>query len=255
PLVAANRRRTAGKLNGCLVVIGDFASGVGRVNGRRNGGKQLLQTPLAFLKSALSILLIRYVARNLRRADNCARTVAHGRYGERYVQKAPVFVPTHSLVMIDAFADHNPGQNTRLLVLAARRKQDRHRAADRLLGGVTEQTFCAGIPGLDYAIQILADDRVVGVLDDRNQLRGGALRGALRFLRLETSDAETELTGERQCYFDLRIAQLLRTVVVRHKLADKLAAEHHWDESNRGNPFPSDRFLESIREVGSGNVL
>ena len=46
-------------------------------------------------------------------------------------------------------------------------------AADGLLGGVAEQPLGAGVPALDDAVQRLADDGIVGGLDDRCEQAGG----------------------------------------------------------------------------------
>ena len=45
------------------------------------------------------------------------------------------------------------------------RNYDRHRLADRLLGGKSEKPLCAAVPAEDHAIEILRQDGVVGRFD------------------------------------------------------------------------------------------
>jgi hypothetical protein len=60
----------------------------------------------------------------------------------------------------------------RLFVHAIPRDQDGHRLADGFLGRIAEHPLGAAIPGLDDAVEILADNGVVGRLDDgREPLR------------------------------------------------------------------------------------
>ena len=62
-------------------------------------------------------------------------------------------------------------------VLAIRRDDDPNRAPDYFLCAVTKHLLRGGIPRGDDAAQILADDRVVGGLNDRGQKRFGGCGG------------------------------------------------------------------------------
>jgi hypothetical protein len=74
--------------------------------------------------------------------------------------------------VIDPLAALNARQYSRLLVDALRRDQDGHRLAGGFLGRIAEHALGAAIPGLDDAVEILADNGVVGRLDDgREPLR------------------------------------------------------------------------------------
>src|SRR5215204_4122165 len=60
-------------------------------------------------------------------------------------------------------------------------------AAHRLIRRVPEEPHRGGVPTLNLALQGLADDRVVRVLDDRREQAGG--QKLLRAFRLETASA------------------------------------------------------------------
>ena len=49
------------------------------------------------------------------------------------------------------------------------RNDERDMAAHRLLRGVAEQALGGGVPALDDSVERLADDRIVGRLDDRRE--------------------------------------------------------------------------------------
>jgi len=75
-------------------------------------------------------------------------------------------------VVIDGLAAPDARQYSRLFVHAIPRDQDGHRLADGFLGRIAEHPLGAAIPGLDDAVEILADNGVVGRLDDgREPLR------------------------------------------------------------------------------------
>src|SRR6478672_2613559 len=71
--------------------------------------------------------------------------------------------------MLDPLAAFQPRQNVRLLVLPTRRYQKHDRLADRFLRSVAEQALRALIPALNDAIEVLADDGVIGGIYDRGQ--------------------------------------------------------------------------------------
>ena len=62
----------------------------------------------------------------------------------------------HSLALLE------PGENLRFLVQATGREKLGDRLTHYLLGRITEDTFCRFVPTHHDALQVLADDRVVG---------------------------------------------------------------------------------------------
>ena len=71
--------------------------------------------------------------------------------------------------MIDALAGLDAGQNGWFLVEAIRWNDDRDWLSDGLIRRIAEKTLGAFIPGRDDAVESLADDRIVGGLDDRGK--------------------------------------------------------------------------------------
>jgi hypothetical protein len=68
--------------------------------------------------------------------------------------------------MLDRVPVANSAQHGRLLVAAIVGNDEVDRSSDRLMRSVTEDPFSAAVPCLDDSVQILADDGVVGPLDD-----------------------------------------------------------------------------------------
>jgi hypothetical protein len=102
--------------------------------------------------------------------------------------------------VLDALARSQPGQEGRLLALPLLRDQYRDGLADRLVGGVAEDSLGPLVPARDDAFERLADDGVVGALDNRREpvrgdfgasQQGGASRGFVvgrrRLWRLQES--------------------------------------------------------------------
>ena len=81
--------------------------------------------------------------------------------------------------MLEALAATNARQNFRFLVLQVFRNDDGDRLADHLLGRIAEQPLGARIPADDDAVQILADDRIVGGFDNTGELPARLLALAL----------------------------------------------------------------------------
>ena len=80
------------------------------------------------------------------------------------------------LEVLDPLPAAKPRQDLVLLVLPLRRDDQGDRPAYGLLGGVAEEPLGPGVPCPDHALERLADDRVLGRLDDGRQARLGFLR-------------------------------------------------------------------------------
>jgi len=90
--------------------------------------------------------------------------------------------------MFHALAPPDARQNVGLLIHAIRRKKHQHRFAHDLRCRVAEDLLGAAIPGVDRPIQGLADNGVIGGIDDGGQ----AFPHFLRPLRSVTSLAAPE---------------------------------------------------------------
>src|SRR2546423_13454775 len=71
--------------------------------------------------------------------------------------------------MINALAPTNPLQDARLFVLPLSRDEGHDRFADDFFWSVTEEPFSGCIPTGDVAIQVFADNGVIGIFDDGRQ--------------------------------------------------------------------------------------
>src|SRR5258706_10146185 len=72
--------------------------------------------------------------------------------------------------------------------------------ADHLRGGVAEDALSRSIPGLNDAVQILADDRIVARLDDRREapgLQSEVFLGRRIHARNSSSLSKAELRASR----------------------------------------------------------
>ena len=121
-------------------------------------------------QDGLGVLARGDVARNFRRTDNLAVLIPHRRHGERYVDEATVLAAADGFKMIDALAAPDASENDWLLVLQILRDDDGDRFADDLLRRITEQPSGARIPADDDAVEVFADDRIVGQFDDAREL-------------------------------------------------------------------------------------
>ena len=71
--------------------------------------------------------------------------------------------------MIDHLTPPKFIEDRRLFIMTPFGNEQAHWLADSLLRRIAEQPLCAPVPALDDAIQIFADDRVIGMLHDRGQ--------------------------------------------------------------------------------------
>ena len=108
----------------------------------------------------------RDVAGDLRGADDPPVDVADRRHGQRDRHQRSVLAAADGLEVVEAIAAANAGQRLVFLGLAILRDQPADRRTDHLGGTVAEHPLRRLVPRLDDAVEILADDRVVGGLDD-----------------------------------------------------------------------------------------
>jgi hypothetical protein len=110
------------------------------------------------------------IARHLRRADDVAGLVAHRRNRERNVDPATVLPHANGLEVVDPLAGSDAGEDVRFFVLALGRNEDVDRLADQLVGRIAEDPLGRGIAGLDDAVEVFRENRVLGGLDDRGEI-------------------------------------------------------------------------------------
>ena len=117
------------------------------------------------------LLIFGNVAGDFRGADDVAGSVVDGRDRDRDVDAAAVFADADGFEMIDAFAPADFRQNGGFFVESLGRQQNQNRLADDFVGGVAEDALGGRVPTEDDAVEIFADDRVVGSGNDGGQPR------------------------------------------------------------------------------------
>ena len=91
-----------------------------------------------------------------------------------------VFAPPDGLEVIDGAARPNLTQNVILVGEAFPGDDQRDRLPDGFRLREAEHPLGGAIPRGDDALEILADNRIVGKLDDRGQVERGSISGAIR---------------------------------------------------------------------------
>src|SRR5271154_658446 len=83
------------------------------------------------------------------------------------MHRGPVSSPAYCLIMIDALASLYPVEDLDHVVAMAWNREPQDRLSDHLVGRILEYAFRGFVPACDDAVQVIADDRVVGGRDDR----------------------------------------------------------------------------------------
>ncbi len=115
------------------------------------------------------------VPRDLRRAGDPAGLVLDRRDRQRHVDASAVLGQAHRLEMVRPQPRSQPLEDPGQVIAAIRRYQARDRPTDDLRLLVAVHPLGPVVPGDDRAVERLADDRVVGRLDDRRQATIGQL--------------------------------------------------------------------------------
>src|SRR5271163_1311414 len=107
------------------------------------------------------------------------------------MHRGPVSPPAYCLIMIDTLTSLYPIENFDHVVPAAGNGEQQDRLSDHLVARVSEYPLRGFVPARDDAFQIVADDRIVGRLDDRRQRARAVLAFAQRgFRRLSLGDID-----------------------------------------------------------------
>ncbi|MGA2594043.1 MAG: hypothetical protein ABSH32_29420 [Bryobacteraceae bacterium] len=122
-----------------------------------------------FGQSIFRKLPLRDIARNLRCANDFAVRIEYGRDSQRYLQELAILGAPYGFVVVHAPALSDLVKDSKHFVAAAGGRKNRYGLANGFLGGVAKNSFCRFIPGGNDAIEIFADDGVVGGLDNRSE--------------------------------------------------------------------------------------
>ncbi len=106
------------------------------------------------------------VASDLRGADDDAVRVEYRRNVDRQVDQPTVLASPDGFELLDPFPCSDARQDRWLLVRPILGNDRPHGFADHFFGGVAQKALCCGIPAFDDSGERLADDDVVGRLDD-----------------------------------------------------------------------------------------
>lgn len=142
------------------------------------------------------------VACDLRRAYDVTCRIANGGNGKRNIKENSVFSAANRFEVFDALPAANLRDDTGLLLEPIRRKKHGDRFAENLGGGVAKDSLCSVVPTGDGAVQVFAENCVIGGFDNgAEQLAagfGGFARGNVadegakdrRSLTIDTNDGE-----------------------------------------------------------------
>src|SRR5439155_19355038 len=126
----------------------------------------------AFAERGLRAPALADISRDLRHAHDFARLQADRRYRQRNRDQGSVLAPADRLEMLEGFTAPDFGKNLVFFKLALRRNDQTDGLTDDIISAVPEDPLGATVPGGDDAVQVFADDRVLGRGDDRREERG-----------------------------------------------------------------------------------
>src|SRR5581483_3897195 len=110
------------------------------------------------------------VAQDLGSADDPAGCVADRRDGEGDVEELAGFGAADGIEVLDTLAGSDLGDDHGLVAMQMLGDEGEDGFADDLLGGVAEDALGGFVPAGDDAVEVLADDGVVGAFDDGGEL-------------------------------------------------------------------------------------
>src|SRR5260370_981768 len=158
--------------------------GLSKMHGRLYRRQDVFRSVLGLAREnrdlRLAPLVLGNVTDNLRGADDLSLRIFDRRDGQRDVYQTPVLTLADGFVMFDALAAPNALDDRFLFVLVFWRDQNLDVLANYLFGHVAKDSLGRAVPGDDSAIEVLADNCVVGRLNDGCE----ALRSNLSTLSL-----------------------------------------------------------------------
>ena len=148
--------------------------GLRQVNGRLHRRQHVLDAVLGFAREQGNLRFVAFaladVAGDLGGADDRALRILDGRDGQRNIDQAAIFALAHGLVVLDALARADALDDGVFFALQIGWDQGLDRFADHLFGQIAENPLRALVPAGDDAVEVLADDGVVGGFDDRRKM-------------------------------------------------------------------------------------
>ncbi len=149
-------------------------------------------------RSASDCLMRRDIPGDLGCADDRAGVVAYRRDGQRDVDAPAILGDPHRLEVLDPLALSQPSQDLVFLGLPFRRNQHANRAVPTSSSdGIAKQTLGGRVARLNDAVQVFRDDRVVGRVDNRRQVRLRRERLLLLGNVAEIADDAEPTVGQR----------------------------------------------------------
>src|SRR5262249_9621978 len=184
---------------------------------------------------------------DLRGANDVTGEVLDGRNDQRDIDGRPILAAAPRF-HFDRLSSSNPRQDHVFFGEPLPRNDDRDRLADRFGRRVPEYPFGAAVPRGDNAIQVLADDGIVGGLDDR----GKSLRGAIRLLEGLLAHAFRQGFPSRP---EEPLAILSMDVASRHETvlpASQAPAEREHEQNQKDQPKAAAGVITPSGAVGPG---
>src|SRR5580698_6380724 len=122
--------------------------------------------PFADMKRGLQLLLRGDVADDLRRTDYASALISYGRDRERNIDSISILLEPYRLKVFNSFTRPYLCENHILVIQELPRNKVRDRSTDNLCRLISEDALRAPIPVSDDSVQVLADNCVIGRLDD-----------------------------------------------------------------------------------------
>ena len=152
----------AGEVVPALVVIVEIAIGTRGPYDLRHGIGQLAESRFTRQKLGPNPVALGNIASYFRCTDDAAMLIFHRRDGQRDIEQRAVFALADGFEVIHTFTTLQAAQDVRFFLQALGRNQNSDWLSDRLFSGIAEQTLSAVVPASNDAVEILADDGVVG---------------------------------------------------------------------------------------------
>src|SRR5271166_2469482 len=121
-----------------------------------------VQPYITFLQSYFGAFALGDLADDFRGVDDIARNILERRNRWRHIERAAILSHAQRLIMLDPFPPPEPRQYFALFVEPVRRNEACDRLTDHLLGAISENACCSGVPTGERPVKCFAEDRVRG---------------------------------------------------------------------------------------------
>ena len=189
----------------------------------RDTGGDHLEEPGLDGEQAFGAFAMGEVADDFGGTDDVAGVILDGGNGQGNVEKTAVLVLAERFEVFDAFTAREALADGAFLGLEAWGEEDFDGAADDFCGAIAEESFGAGIPSLDDAFEVFANDGVFGGNHDGGEKRLG----------LDAFEC-----GAGVIEFD---------VAATHGLRDKTDGSAHEDKDEEGDELAATLIRRSLR--------